>query len=99
MGLLKRKEEKSETIAVRVPGSLKTQLEELRQRSDAAGFDLTATIAEALMRLAKQVGEELDAANAPTGKANRAGAPRQANGSGRAASEHSPVDSSSGGES
>ncbi len=99
MGLLKRKEEKSETIAVRVPGSLKAQLEELRQRADAAGFDLTATIAEALMRLAKQVGEELDAANTPGGKGNRAAAPRHANGLGRATSEHSPADGSSGGES
>ena len=44
MGLLKRKEEKTETIAVRVPSSLKAQLEELRDRADAAGFDLTATM-------------------------------------------------------
>ena len=62
MGLLKRKEEKTETIAVRVPSSLKAQLEELRDRADAAGFDLTATIAESITRLAKQVREELDAA-------------------------------------
>ena len=41
MGLLKRKEEKTETIAVRVPSSLKAQFEELRERADAAGFDLT----------------------------------------------------------
>jgi hypothetical protein len=60
MGLLKRKEEKSQTIAVRVPGSLKTELEELRKRADAAGFDLTATITEALARLARQVRSELD---------------------------------------
>ena len=60
MGLLKRKEEKSETISVRVPGSVKAELEELRQRADAAGFDLTATITEALVRLLKQVRSELE---------------------------------------
>ena len=43
MGVLKRKEEKSEAIAVRVPASLKAELEDLRKQADAAGFDLTAT--------------------------------------------------------
>jgi hypothetical protein len=60
MGLLKRKEEKSETIALRVPASLKIELEELRKRTDAAGFDLTATVTESLARLARQVRSELD---------------------------------------
>lgn len=60
MGLLKRKEERSETISVRVPASVKAELEELRRRADAAGFDLTATITETLTRLAKQVRVELD---------------------------------------
>ena len=60
MGLLKRKEEKSETIALRVPASLKMELEELRKRADAAGFDLTATVTESLARLARQVRSELD---------------------------------------
>jgi len=73
VGLLKRKEEKTETIAVRVPSSLKTQLEQLRERADAAGFDLTATITEAITRLAKQVREELDGAGVAQHKANRAG--------------------------
>jgi hypothetical protein len=60
MGLLKRKEEKSETIALRVPASLKTELEELRKRAEAAGFDLTATITESLARFSRQVRSELD---------------------------------------
>jgi hypothetical protein len=93
MGLLKRKEEKTETIAVRVPSS---QLEELRDRADAAGFDLTATIAESITRLAKQVREELDAAAAKP-KANRAGGVAHANGLTRAGGEHFPAASSSGG--
>jgi Tfp pilus assembly PilM family ATPase len=59
MGVLKRKEEKSETIAVRVPASLKTELEDLRKQADAAGFDLTATVVEALVRLTRQVRSEL----------------------------------------
>ena len=97
MGLLKRKEEKTETIAVRVPASLKAQLEELRERADAAGFDLTATIAESITRLAKQVREELDAAATPQHKANRAGGAAHANGLTRAGGEHFPAASGSGG--
>jgi hypothetical protein len=60
MGLLRRKEEKTETISVRVPTSVKAELNELRQRAEAAGFDLTTTLTEALVRMAKQVREELE---------------------------------------
>jgi hypothetical protein len=59
MGLLRRKEEKTETISVRVPASVKAELDELRKQADAAGFDLTATLAEVLVRMAKQVRAEL----------------------------------------
>jgi hypothetical protein len=59
MGLLKRKEERSETISLRIPASVKTELEELRREADAAGFDLTATITETLIRFAKQIRVEL----------------------------------------
>jgi hypothetical protein len=59
MGLLRRKEEKTETISVRVPASVKAELDDLRQQADAAGFDLTATLAEVLVRMAKQVRAEL----------------------------------------
>jgi|GEM_PF-3965196 hypothetical protein len=86
MGLLKRKEEKSETIALRVPSSLKTELEELRKRADAAGFDLTATITESLARLARQVRSELDeptdrsAGSGRSGKLNGAPGAAMSNG-------------------
>jgi hypothetical protein len=60
MGLLKRKGEKSETISVRIPASVKAELEELRKRADNQGYDLTATITETLIRLLKQVRSELD---------------------------------------
>jgi hypothetical protein len=86
MGLLKRKEEKSETIALRVPASLKTELEELRKRTDAAGFDLPATITESLTRLARQVRSELDestdraAVNGRYGKSNGAAGTAISNG-------------------
>ncbi len=98
MGLLKRKEEKTETIAVRVPSSLKAQLEQLRERADAAGFDLTATITEAISRLAKQVREELDAAGVPQRKANGTGRVAHANGLTRAGGEHSPAGNGGGAE-
>ena len=96
MGLLKRKEEKTETIAVRVPSSLKVQLEELRERANASGFDLTATIADTLSRLAKQVREELDATASAQPAAKKTETPTHANGLARAGGEHSPASSSSG---
>jgi hypothetical protein len=99
MGLLKRKEEKTETIAVRVPSSLKAQLEQLRERADAAGFDLTATITEAITRLAKQVREELDGAGVPQVKVKRSEGRAHTNGLTRAGGEHSPVANSGGAES
>jgi hypothetical protein len=71
MGLLKRKEEKSETISVRVPASVKAELEELRKRADTEGFDLTATITDALVRLVKQVRSELDAREGKSSGAKR----------------------------
>ena len=61
MGVLKRKEERTETITVRVPASVKAEFDRLRERADAAGFDLGATLAETLTRTAKQIREELDA--------------------------------------
>lgn len=77
MGLLRRKEEKSETISIRVPGSVKAELEELRQQADAAGFDLTATLTEALVRLTRQLREEL---SQPDSRGRGAGRSSKANG-------------------
>ncbi len=59
MGVLKRKEERSETVTVRVPGSVKAELDRLREETAAAGFDLNATLSEAVIRMTKQVREEL----------------------------------------
>ena len=49
MGLLKRKEEKTEVISVRVPGSAKVEFDELRQRTEAGGYDLAGSMSEAMV--------------------------------------------------
>ena len=46
-------------MTVRVPASVKAELDQLRKRADAAGFDLTATLSEAVTRVARQMREEL----------------------------------------
>jgi hypothetical protein len=96
MGLLKRKEERTETVAVRVPSSLKAQLEELRKRADAAGFDLTATIAESMTRLAKQVREELEASTTPQRKSKEVRSAGNVVGLTQAGGEYSPRSGGSG---
>ena len=77
MGVLKRKEERTETVTVRVPGSVKAELDRLREETAAAGFDLNATKSEAVIRMTKQVREEL---HQVTGKANGARRPDRMNG-------------------
>ena len=72
MGVLKRKEERSAVIQVRVPASVKGQLEELRRAADDAGFDLGATITETITRLVKQIHDELDGNLSRVGDAKRA---------------------------
>ena len=59
MGLLKRKEEKTEVISVRVPGSAKAEYDELRQHAEAGGFGLAGSMSEAVVRIIKQIGAEL----------------------------------------
>jgi hypothetical protein len=71
MGLLRRKEEKTETISVRVPASVKAELDDLRKQAEAAGFDLTATLAEVLVRMAKQVRAELQGVEREANGVNR----------------------------
>ena len=73
MGLLKRKEERSETVTVRVPGSVKAELDRLREETAAAGFDLNATLSEAVIRMTKQVREELHQVAGKANGARRAG--------------------------
>ena len=72
MGVLKRKEERSAMIQVRVPASVKGQLEELRRAADDAGFDLGATITETITRLVKQIHDELEGNLPRIGDAKRA---------------------------
>jgi len=60
MGLLQSKPEKTAVVGVRVPLSLKQQLDELRNEAEQAGFDLSATLTEALQRAAKQIATELE---------------------------------------
>ena len=61
MGVLKRKEETTETITLRVPASVKAEIDRLRERANDAGFDLNATISESIVRLTRQMREEMDA--------------------------------------
>ena len=96
MGVLRKKDERTETITVRIPASVKAELDQLRERADVAGFDLNATMSESMIRLVKQVREELDASTAQP-KANRAGGPAHPNGLTRGGGEHFPAASGSGG--
>jgi hypothetical protein len=70
MGVLKKKDERTETLTLRIPSSLKSQLDEMRQRTEAAGFDLSATISESLGKLVKQIREELDGSQVPRPQAD-----------------------------
>jgi len=67
MALLKRKEEKTEVISVRVPGSAKAELDELRQRAEAGGYDLAGSLSEAVVRIIRQISAEL---REPAGSTN-----------------------------
>jgi hypothetical protein len=96
MGVLRKKDERTETITVRIPSSVKAELDQLRERADVAGFDLNATMSESMTRLAKQVREELDAA-AEQPKTSRAGGVAHANGLTRVGGEHFPAASGGGG--
>ena len=60
MGVLKRKEEPTETITLRVPASVKAEIGRLRERTGEAGFDLNGTICESIIRLTRQVRDEID---------------------------------------
>ena len=86
MGVLKKKEERTETVTIRIASSVKAEIDQLRERAEATGFDLNATMSESLTRLIRQVREELDGiAAAANPRGNRARAPH-VNGLTRAAS-------------
>ena len=61
MKILKRRDKLDKTITVRVPDAIKTELHLLRERADAAGFDVGATLRESLVATIRQIGAELDA--------------------------------------
>ena len=61
MKILKRRDKLGKTITVRVPDAIKTELHLLRERADAAGFDVGATLRESLVATIRQIGAELDA--------------------------------------
>ena len=95
MGVLKKKEERTETVTIRIPSSVKAEIDQLRDRAEATGFDLNATMSESLTRLVRQVREELDGIAAPNSRGNRARAPH-VNGLTRAAGELSQAASGGG---
>ena len=64
MKILKRREKLGKTITVRVPDLIKTELDQLRERADAAGFDVGATLREALVLTIRQIGARTGRARA-----------------------------------
>ncbi len=60
MPLLKRKQEKTTVLSVRVPLSIKAEMDHLRQLADDSGFDLTGSLTDAVLRWIKQIREELN---------------------------------------
>jgi hypothetical protein len=61
MGVLKRRQE-NEPITFKVAVGLKREIEYLRGRAEAAGFDLAETITAAMWRFCKQIRAELEPA-------------------------------------
>jgi hypothetical protein len=80
VGVLKRKEEPTQTITLRVPASVKAEIDRLRERANDAGFDLNATMGESMVRLTRQMREEMDALNGQTGRPERSRKPARADG-------------------
>ena len=59
MKIIKQKPEQTGTISIRVPASLKTELDTLRKQCNDAGFDLAATLTDALAKVVKQIHAEI----------------------------------------
>jgi hypothetical protein len=59
MSALKRKADRTVTITLRIPASIKEELDRLRPIADAQGFDVTLSLVDAIARCAKQIGDEL----------------------------------------
>jgi hypothetical protein len=80
MGVLKRREEPTETMTLRLPASVKAEIDRLRERASEAGFDLNATICESIIRLTRQMRDEMDALDGKTAGKDRSRKPARANG-------------------
>ena len=80
MGVLKRKEEPTETLTLRVPASVKAEIDRLRERTSEAGFDLNATMCESIIRLTRQMRDEMDGLDGKTAGRDRSQRPTKANG-------------------
>ena len=62
MRILKRRDKLDKAITVRIPDAIKAELERLRARANAAGFDMGATLRESLIATIRQIAAELEAA-------------------------------------
>jgi hypothetical protein len=80
MGALKRKEERTETITLPVPASVKAEIDRLRERASEAGFDLNGTICESITRLTRQMRDEMEALEGKAAGKDGAGKPAKVNG-------------------
>jgi hypothetical protein len=80
MGVLKRKDEPTATITLRVPASVKAEIDRLRERTSDAGFDLNATICESITRLTRQMRDEMAGLSGETAGKDRSRKPAKANG-------------------
>jgi len=59
MKILKQKPEPTGTISIRVPASLKTELDTLHTQCNDAGFDLGASLTDALVKMVRQIHTEI----------------------------------------
>jgi hypothetical protein len=57
--ILKQKPEPTGTISLRIPASLKSEIESLRKQCSDAGFDLSASLTDALVKTVKQIHTEI----------------------------------------
>jgi hypothetical protein len=73
MSVLKRKADRTTTITLRIPVSLKNELDHLRPLADANGFDVHVSLVDALSRCAKQMADELQSLTKSAGGHNANG--------------------------
>jgi len=66
VSVLKRKADRTTTITLRVPMSMKSELDHLRPLADANGFDVNVSLVDALSKCVKQMADELKGMAAPS---------------------------------